>query len=56
MAKQTAKTSKELERRVAGAYRAMGARKVEHDVVVETDGHWQFTVELMRRWVAWNSG
>ncbi len=23
-----------------------------HDVIRETDGHWQFTVELMRRWVA----
>ena len=23
-----------------------------HDVVVEEDGRWQFTVELMRRWVA----
>jgi hypothetical protein len=31
MTKQTTKTGKELERRVADAYRAMGARKVEHD-------------------------
>jgi hypothetical protein len=23
-----------------------------HDVVMEADGRWQFTVELMRRWVA----
>ena len=23
-----------------------------HDVVMEVDGLWQFTVELMRRWVA----
>ena len=33
----TAKTGKELERRVADAYRAIGARKVEHDV--ELAGH-----------------
>jgi len=32
MAKKAAKTGKELERRVADAYRAMGAWKVEHDV------------------------
>ncbi len=25
---------------------------VRHDVVKETDWRWQFTVELMRRWVA----
>jgi hypothetical protein len=31
MAKQTTKTGKELERRVADAYRAIGARKVEQD-------------------------
>ncbi|MFB0536238.1 MAG: helix-turn-helix domain-containing protein [Anaerolineae bacterium] len=23
-----------------------------HDVVIEEDSRWQFTVELMRRWVA----
>lgn len=22
-----------------------------HHVVMEVDGHWQFTVELMRRWI-----
>ena len=32
MVKKEAKTGKELEQRVAEAYRAMGARKVEHDV------------------------
>jgi hypothetical protein len=32
MAKKAAKTGRELERRVAQAYREMGARKVEHDV------------------------
>jgi hypothetical protein len=56
MTERPVKTGKKPERRVADAYRAMGARKVEHDVVVEMGGHWQFTVKLMRRWVAWNSG
>jgi len=37
MAKKFVKTGKELERQVADAYRAMGARKVEHDV--ELAGH-----------------
>ena len=37
MAKKTTKTGKELERQVADVYRAMGARKVEHDV--EMAGH-----------------
>ena len=37
MASKTAKTGKALERRVADAYRAIGARKVEHDV--ELAGH-----------------
>ncbi|MHC4984407.1 MAG: restriction endonuclease, partial [Planctomycetota bacterium] len=37
MAKKTTKTGKELERQVADDYRAMGARKVEHDV--ELAGH-----------------
>ena len=37
MTKKIAKTGKELERRVADAYRAMGARKAEHDV--ELAGH-----------------
>ncbi|MBN2258166.1 MAG: tetratricopeptide repeat protein [Anaerolineaceae bacterium] len=37
MAKKPTKTGKKLERRVADAYRAMGARKVEHDV--ELAGH-----------------
>jgi HEAT repeat protein len=37
MTKKTIKTGKELERRVAQAYRDMGARKVEHDV--ELAGH-----------------
>ena len=32
MARKTTKTGKALERQVADAYRAMGARKVEHDV------------------------
>ena len=32
MARKKTKTGKELERRVADAYRAMGAWKVEHDV------------------------
>jgi hypothetical protein len=32
MARKATKTGKELERRVADAYRAMGAWKVEHDV------------------------
>ena len=32
MTRKTTKTGKELERRVADAYRAMGARRVEHDV------------------------
>jgi len=27
-------------------------RRHEHDVVMEADSRWQFTVELMRRWVA----
>ena len=31
--------------------RALGILK-RHDVVMEADGSWQFTVELMRRWVA----
>jgi len=26
-----------------------------HDVVMQENGHWQFTVELMRRWVAQKS-
>ena len=26
-----------------------------HDVVIEKEGSWQFTVELMRRWVAQKS-
>ena len=33
---------------VEGALEAL----TRHDVVMETDGYWQFTVELMRRWVA----
>lgn len=37
MAKKTVKTGKELEIRVADAYRAMGVRKAEHDV--ELAGH-----------------
>jgi hypothetical protein len=37
MTKKPVKTGKELERQVADAYRAMGARKVEHDV--ELAGH-----------------
>jgi hypothetical protein len=37
MARRTTKTGKALERQVADAYRAMGARKVEHDV--ELAGH-----------------
>ena len=37
MAKKITKTGKALERRVADAYRAIGARKVEHDV--ELAGH-----------------
>jgi hypothetical protein len=37
MARKTTKTGKALERQVADAYRAMGARKVEHDV--ELAGH-----------------
>jgi hypothetical protein len=37
MAKRTTKTGKALERQVADAYRAIGARKVEHDV--ELAGH-----------------
>jgi hypothetical protein len=37
MAKKTTKTGKALERQVADAYRAIGARKVEHDV--ELAGH-----------------
>jgi len=37
MAKKNTKTGKELERQVADAYRAMGARRVEHDV--ELAGH-----------------
>jgi len=37
MARRTTKTGKALERQVADAYRAMGARKVEHDV--EMAGH-----------------
>jgi HEAT repeat protein len=37
MAKKTTKTGKALEKRVADAYRAIGARKVEHDV--ELAGH-----------------
>jgi hypothetical protein len=37
MAKETTKTGKALERQVADAYRAIGARKVEHDV--ELAGH-----------------
>jgi len=37
MTKKTTKTGKELERQVADAYRAIGARKVEHDV--ELAGH-----------------
>jgi hypothetical protein len=37
MARKPTKTGKELERQVADAYRAMGARKVEHDV--ELAGH-----------------
>jgi hypothetical protein len=35
--KKAARTGKELERRIANAYRQMGARKVEHDV--ELAGH-----------------
>jgi hypothetical protein len=37
MAKKTTKIGKALERQVADAYRAIGARKVEHDV--ELAGH-----------------
>jgi hypothetical protein len=37
MAKVTTKTGKALERQVADAYRAIGARRVEHDV--ELAGH-----------------
>jgi hypothetical protein len=37
MARKTTKTGKALERQVADAYRAIGARKVEHDV--ELAGH-----------------
>jgi len=37
MAKKTTKTGKALERQVTDAYRAIGARKVEHDV--ELAGH-----------------
>jgi hypothetical protein len=37
MVKKTTKTGKALERQVADAYRAIGARKVEHDV--ELAGH-----------------
>jgi hypothetical protein len=37
MAEKTTKTGKTLEKRVANAYRAIGARKVEHDV--ELAGH-----------------
>jgi len=37
MAKKTTKTGKALEWQVADAYRAMSARKVEHDV--ELSGH-----------------
>jgi len=37
MAEKTTKAGKELERRVADAYRAMDARKVEHNV--ELAGH-----------------
>lgn len=37
MAKKAAKTGRELEQRVANAYRQIGARKVEHDV--ELAGH-----------------
>ena len=32
MTKKTTKTGKGLERQVADAYRAIGARRVEHDV------------------------
>ena len=32
MTTKAAKTGKELEQRVANAYRQMGAKKVEHDV------------------------
>ena len=27
----------------------------QHDVVIEAEGRWRFTVELMRRWVARNA-
>ena len=37
MAKKEKKTGKELERRVAQAYRDMGAWKVEHDVEMVAD-------------------
>jgi hypothetical protein len=37
MADKTTKTGKALERQIADAYRALGARKVEHDV--ELAGH-----------------
>jgi hypothetical protein len=37
MAKVTTKTGKALERQVADAYRAIGARRMEHDV--ELAGH-----------------
>jgi hypothetical protein len=46
---------KEIARRVGLAPKEAG-RALEtlrrHDVVMEADSHWQFTVELMRRWVA----
>jgi len=36
---------------LAGRWRALETL-ARHDVVMEEDGRWQFTVELMRRWVA----
>ena len=44
MNKKAVKAGKELERRVADAYRQMGARKVEHDV--ELAGH---QIDRLRR-------
>ena len=35
MTERSTKTGKELERQVADAYRALGARKVEHDIELE---------------------
>jgi len=44
IARQAGLTPKEVERALETLAR--------HDVVMEKDGRWQFTVELMRRWVA----